>query len=215
MPRRRRRDGCSLASRSPTLWASRSTGASRTSSESAGSSSWGSWDSPWAASCVPPPPTCRSWSWGGSRRGSGGGGTCTCDRRGGEGAAVGGASRHLGPRSLQRGRGFRGGVDRRGVASQLFGWRVLFAGSLVLALLLIPFARRALPDGNSGGERRFDLAGGLLLGLGAGLLLFGVTRGQGASFSSSAASAASTAFRWSLVTRDSPTSCSVSDSREI
>jgi predicted MFS family arabinose efflux permease len=101
------------------------------------------------------------------------------------------------------------------VASQLFGWRVLFAGSLVLALLLIPFARRALPDGNSGGERRFDLAGGLLLGLGAGLLLFGVTRGQGAGFSSSAPSAASTAFRWSLVMRDSPTSCSVSDSREI
>lgn len=72
-----------------------------------------------------------------------------------------------------------------GAVGQLLGWRALFVGSLVLALLLIPFALRALPNGGSGrGERHFDLLGGVLLGLGAGLLLFGITRGQSAGFAS-------------------------------
>src|SRR3712207_7163313 len=51
-------------------------------------------------------------------------------------------------------------------------------------LLLIPFARRVLPNGGSVDERRFDLAGGVLLGLGAGLFLFGITQAQGAGFAS-------------------------------
>ncbi len=72
-----------------------------------------------------------------------------------------------------------------GVFGQIIGWRALFAGTLVLMLLLIPFARRVLPDGGSKDERRFDLVGGILLGLGAGLFLFGVTQGQAAGFASS------------------------------
>lgn len=71
-----------------------------------------------------------------------------------------------------------------GVFGQLVGWRALFAGTLVLMLLLIPFARRVLPNGGSKDERRFDLIGGILLGLGAGLFLFGVTQGQAAGFAS-------------------------------
>lgn len=71
-----------------------------------------------------------------------------------------------------------------GVVGQFLGWRPLFAGSLVLALLLIPFARRVLPDGGSQAERRFDLPGGLLLGLSTGLFLFGITQGQAAGFAS-------------------------------
>ena len=72
-----------------------------------------------------------------------------------------------------------------GAVGQLFGWRPLFYGSLVLMLLLVPFALRVLPDSSSrGGERRFDLAGGVLLGLGSGLFLFGVTQGQVAGFAS-------------------------------
>jgi DHA2 family metal-tetracycline-proton antiporter-like MFS transporter len=51
-------------------------------------------------------------------------------------------------------------------------------------LLLIPFARRVLPNGGSTDERQFDLVGGVLLGLGAGLFLFGITQGQGAGFAS-------------------------------
>jgi MFS transporter, DHA2 family, metal-tetracycline-proton antiporter len=69
-----------------------------------------------------------------------------------------------------------------GSVGQLLGWRILFVGSLVLMLLLIPFASRVLPNGGSADERRFDLIGGVLLGLGAGLFLFGVTQGQGAGF---------------------------------
>ena len=71
-----------------------------------------------------------------------------------------------------------------GVVGQLLGWRALFLGSLVLMLLLIPFAQRVLPNGGSEDERRFDLIGGVLLGLGAGLFLFGITQGQGAGFAS-------------------------------
>jgi len=71
-----------------------------------------------------------------------------------------------------------------GVVGQFLGWRALFAGTLVLALVLIPFARHVLPNGGSAGERNFDLIGGVLLGLAAGLFLFGVTQGQGAGFGS-------------------------------
>jgi len=69
-----------------------------------------------------------------------------------------------------------------GAVGQLLGWRALFVGSLVLMLLLLPFAQRVLPNGGSQDERRFDLVGGVLLGLGAGLFLFGITQGQVAGF---------------------------------
>jgi DHA2 family metal-tetracycline-proton antiporter-like MFS transporter/DHA2 family florfenicol/chloramphenicol resistance protein-like MFS transporter len=71
-----------------------------------------------------------------------------------------------------------------GLVGQFLGWRALFVGTLVLALVLIPFARHVLPNGGSEEERRFDLLGGVLLGLAAGLFLFGVTQGQGAGFGS-------------------------------
>lgn len=69
-----------------------------------------------------------------------------------------------------------------GVLGQTLGWRALFLGSLALALLLIPFALRALPQNRAPGGRRVDLLGGGLLGLGAGLFLFGITQGQVAGF---------------------------------
>ena len=71
-----------------------------------------------------------------------------------------------------------------GLVGQLAGWRQLFVGTLVLMLLLIPLALRVLPREASEDRRRFDLLGGVLLGLGAGLFLFGVTQGQAAGFAS-------------------------------
>ena len=71
-----------------------------------------------------------------------------------------------------------------GLVGQFLGWRVLFVGTLVLALALIPFASRVLPGERSAEERRFDVLGGTLLGLAAGSFLFGITQGQGAGFSS-------------------------------
>ncbi|MGH3089096.1 MAG: MFS transporter [Rubrobacteraceae bacterium] len=65
-----------------------------------------------------------------------------------------------------------------GAVEELVGWHYLFYGSLVLTLVLIPGALRVLPDGEHAGEKRFDLAGGVLLGLSAGLFLFGITQGQ-------------------------------------
>ncbi len=70
-----------------------------------------------------------------------------------------------------------------GFVEQFFGWHFLFYGVLVMALLLIPGALKVLPN-ESGGIRRFDLLGGILLGLAAGLFLFGVTQGQGEGFGS-------------------------------
>lgn len=71
-----------------------------------------------------------------------------------------------------------------GAVGQFWGWRALFVGSLVLALLLIPFARRVLPTGSVQAERRFDLLGGLLLGMSTGFFLFSITQGQAAGFAS-------------------------------
>ena len=70
-----------------------------------------------------------------------------------------------------------------GFVEQFFGWHYLFYGVFVMALLLIPSSLKVLP-GESGGIRRFDLLGGVLLGLAAGLFLFGVTQGQGEGFAS-------------------------------
>lgn len=72
-----------------------------------------------------------------------------------------------------------------GVVGQFLGWRALFVGSVILALLLIPFALRALPSDESQKEDgQFDLLGGVLLGVGAGLFLFGITQGQVRNFTS-------------------------------
>lgn len=62
------------------------------------------------------------------------------------------------------------------------GWRGLFAIPIAIALALIPFALRALPDARSDQVRRFDAAGGVLLALSAGLFLFSITQGQTAGF---------------------------------
>ena len=75
-----------------------------------------------------------------------------------------------------------------GFVAGLTDWRVLFYGTLSLALLLTISAWRVLPDSALGGEyaaktRSFDLPGGLLLALASGLALFGVTQGQVVGFS--------------------------------
>ncbi len=71
-----------------------------------------------------------------------------------------------------------------GLVAGFLGWRAPFLGSLLLMLAVIPFAQRVLPNGGDAGERRFDVLGGILLGLGAGLFLFGITQGQVAGFGS-------------------------------
>jgi DHA2 family metal-tetracycline-proton antiporter-like MFS transporter/DHA2 family florfenicol/chloramphenicol resistance protein-like MFS transporter len=98
-----------------------------------------------------------------------------------------------------------------GVVEQLAGWHALFYGTLFLSLLLIPGALYALPGGAPGGERRFDLTGGILLGLGAGLFLFGVTQGQVAGFASLSswgcflgATLAATGFVWRITNAPHP-----------
>lgn len=71
-----------------------------------------------------------------------------------------------------------------GIVGELLGWRSLFIGSLVLMLLVLPLAQRVLPNNPAKTGGRFDLLGGVLLGLGAGLFLFGITQGQTAGFAS-------------------------------
>ena len=71
-----------------------------------------------------------------------------------------------------------------GVVDSLAGWQALFYGTLLLTMILIPIALRELPHTEPSEDRSFDLPGGVLLGLAAGLFLFGITQGQVAGFGS-------------------------------
>jgi len=53
---------------------------------------------------------------------------------------------------------------------------------LVVALVLLPAVWRVLPGERPAGTGHFDLLGGVLLGLGAGLVLYGITQAQVAGF---------------------------------
>ncbi|WP_393915954.1 MFS transporter [Halostreptopolyspora alba] len=69
-----------------------------------------------------------------------------------------------------------------GGLGQLFGWPALFWLTLVCALVLVPMTMRVLPDDSPGTREPFDIVGGVLLGLSAGLLLFGITQQEVAGF---------------------------------
>ncbi|WP_289139274.1 MFS transporter [uncultured Brevibacillus sp.] len=75
-----------------------------------------------------------------------------------------------------------------GVVGQIWGWHFLFWITFILSILIVIGSIYALPPINpteGKDERRFDLVGGALLALTAGLLLFGVTQGESAGFASS------------------------------
>ncbi|MFV0451529.1 MAG: MFS transporter, partial [Propioniciclava sp.] len=98
-----------------------------------------------------------------------------------------------------------------GIVQQVAGWHSLFFGTMAIAVLLIPGALRVLPDGGATGDRRFDLGGGLLLGLAAGLFLFGITQGQSQGFGAPAswgsflaAVLAAASFVWRINTAANP-----------
>ena len=98
-----------------------------------------------------------------------------------------------------------------GVVDSTLGWHYLFYGTLLLTLLLIPFALRELPHTESTEDRSFDLPGGILLGLAAGLFLFGITQGQVAGFASFTswgsfvgAALAAIGFVWRITTATHP-----------
>jgi DHA2 family metal-tetracycline-proton antiporter-like MFS transporter len=71
-----------------------------------------------------------------------------------------------------------------GTVGSLVGWHYLFIGTFILTVALIPAALYVLPDDSPEEARGFDLPGGILLGLAAGLFLFGITRGQVSGFGS-------------------------------
>jgi DHA2 family metal-tetracycline-proton antiporter-like MFS transporter/DHA2 family florfenicol/chloramphenicol resistance protein-like MFS transporter len=71
-----------------------------------------------------------------------------------------------------------------GLVESFASWHALFYGTLSLTLFLILGAWFVLPHTTPTGEHWFDLLGGILFGLAAGLFLFGITQGQVAGFSS-------------------------------
>jgi DHA2 family metal-tetracycline-proton antiporter-like MFS transporter len=98
-----------------------------------------------------------------------------------------------------------------GTLQQLAGWHSLFYATLALTLLLLPGAYYALPETESSGERSFDVPGGILLGLAAGLFLFGITQGQVAGFASisswgsfAGAALAAVGFAWRITSAERP-----------
>ncbi|MFI9552860.1 MFS transporter [Nonomuraea endophytica] len=88
----------------------------------------------------------------------------------------------IGVASAAAGVGTAAGPALGGGLGQFLGWPALFWLMLVVALALLPAALRVLPDEAPAGSGRFDLPGGILLGLGAGLVLFGITQAQVAGF---------------------------------
>jgi DHA2 family metal-tetracycline-proton antiporter-like MFS transporter len=98
-----------------------------------------------------------------------------------------------------------------GAVGALAGWHYLFVGTLILTAALLPAALYVLPDDSPEEARGFDLPGGILLGLAAGLFLFGITRGQVSGFGSAgswgsfAGSAlAAVGFSWRIRRSDEP-----------
>lgn len=80
--------------------------------------------------------------------------------------------------SAASGIGTAAGPAIGGGLGQWLGWPALFWLMFLIALVLLPAAWRVLPDEKPTGEERFDILGGILLGLGAGLALFGMTQVQ-------------------------------------
>jgi MFS transporter, DHA2 family, metal-tetracycline-proton antiporter len=98
-----------------------------------------------------------------------------------------------------------------GVLQEFAGWHSLFYATLSLTLLLLPGAFYALPETGSSGGRNFDVPGGLMLGLAAGLFLFGITQGQVAGFGSisswgsfAGAALAAAGFAWRITSAEHP-----------
>ncbi|MFI9787086.1 MFS transporter [Kitasatospora sp. NPDC051984] len=87
----------------------------------------------------------------------------------------------IGVVSAGAGVGTAAGPALGGGIGEALGWPALFWITLVVSLLLVP-ALRVLPDEAPQGSGRLDLPGGVLLGLGAGLVLFGMTRAQVSGF---------------------------------
>nr|UPN68099.1 putative MFS transporter [Saccharothrix sp.] len=88
----------------------------------------------------------------------------------------------IGVVSAGAGIGTAAGPAVGGGVGQLLGWPALFWIMLVISLVLVPAALRVLPDETPVGVGRIDVPGGILLGLGAGLVLFGMTQAQVSGF---------------------------------
>ena len=98
-----------------------------------------------------------------------------------------------------------------GFVDSFAGWQALFYGTLILTLFLILGAWFVLPHTTPTGEHWFDLPGGILLGLAAGLFLFGITQGQVAGFASPTSwgsfvgsALAAAGFAWRITTAAHP-----------
>ncbi|MEV0038267.1 MFS transporter [Streptomyces sp. NPDC050804] len=88
----------------------------------------------------------------------------------------------IGVVSAGAGIGTAAGPAVGGGVGELLGWPALFWIMFAVSLLLLPAALRVLPDESPAGGGRLDLPGGILLGLGAGLVLFGMTQAQVSGF---------------------------------
>ena len=84
----------------------------------------------------------------------------------------------IGVVSAAAGVGTAAGPAIGGGIGQLLGWPALFWLMFAVALVLLPAAWRVLPGEPPAGAGRFDLAGGILMGLGAGSVLYGITQAQ-------------------------------------
>ncbi|WP_206313668.1 MFS transporter [Streptomyces coryli] len=134
--------------------------------------------------------------------------------------AIVSAARLLSGREAAVGIGFLGAAAGAGTAAgpavggilgDALGWSALFWLMTAVALVLVPVVRRILTDATPDDRRSIDLLGGVVLGAGVGLALFGITRiesaglGSASSWGSMAAGAGLLAlFGWRIRAAEHP-----------
>ena len=86
------------------------------------------------------------------------------------------------------------GIVAGGVLTQYLGWRSIFLVNIPLIAVLLPAARRMLPEVPGDRARPLDTGGAITVTIAIGSLIFGLSNGEQHGFGSTGSLAAFAAF---------------------
>ena len=86
------------------------------------------------------------------------------------------------------------GIVAGGVLTQYLGWRSIFLVNIPLIAVLLPAARRLLPEVPGDRSRRLDMGGAITVTVAIGALIFGLSNGEQHGFGSTGSLVAFAAF---------------------
>ena len=86
------------------------------------------------------------------------------------------------------------GIVAGGVLTQCLGWRSIFLVNIPLIAVLLPAARRLLPEVPGDRSRRLDMGGAITVTVAIGALIFGLSNGEQHGFGSTGSLVAFAAF---------------------